>query len=72
MSEPKDFKVGDKVKTTKAHDQWFGYHGEGIIDRIDGDYIDLYVQMGAPITMHIQWIEPYEGDFNWFYRGKSV
>ncbi|MCK4666927.1 hypothetical protein KAU33_09270 [Candidatus Dependentiae bacterium] len=72
MSTPETFKVDDKVKTTKGHDQFFGFHKEGIIERVDGEYIELYTRLGDHISLHTRWIEPYEGDFNWFYRRKLV
>ena len=72
MPESEVFKVGDKVETTKEHDQFFGTHTKGIIDKIDDKYIDLYTQLGDYITMHIKWVRPYKGNFNWFYRRKLV
>lgn len=65
-------KVGDKVETTKAHDQHFDSHEEGIIERVDGDYIELYTRTGEIITMHIKWVQPHKGDINWFYKGKLI
>lgn len=66
------FEVGDKVKTTKDHDKFFGSHEEGILEKIDGDYVDLYVQSGRLLTMHIKWIQTYKGDSIWFYKRKLV
>lgn len=72
MTTPETFKVGDKVRTNKGHDQYFGSHDEGVIERIDGEFIELYTQIGIRISLHVRWIEAYEGDFNWVYKGKSV
>jgi len=64
--------IGDKVETTKAHDQFFGSHEQGIIEKIDDNYVELYTRTGKPVMMHIKWVQAYKGDFNWFYRGKLV
>lgn len=72
MSNPKPFKVGDKVKTNNEHNQCFGSHEEGIIERIDRVYIKLCTKTNNLISLHVKWIEHYEGNSKWFYKGKLV
>lgn len=66
------FEIGDKVETTKEHDHRFGSHEEGIIEKVDDNYIELRTRMGKYISLSNEWVQNYKGDFNWLYKGKLI
>ena len=66
------FKVGDKVEGTEAHSKHFGGTLKGIVEKVDGDYVEVYKNSSGNITLHFKWLQIFEGDFLFFYKGSLV
>ena len=66
------FKVGDKVKGTEAHNKCFGGILKGIVEKVDGDYVEVYKSSSNNVTLHFKWLQMFEGDFLFFYKGSLV
>lgn len=63
---------GDKVETTEDHYSRFDSHHKGVIERVDGDYIDLRCSLAPVLTLHKKWVKRYKGDLLIFYEGKLI
>ncbi|MCK5012875.1 MAG: hypothetical protein KAS66_03565 [Candidatus Omnitrophica bacterium] len=66
------FKVGDKVEGTEAHSKRFGGTLKGIVEKVDGDYVEVYKSSSNNVTLHSKWLQIFEGDFLFFYKGSLV
>lgn len=63
---------GDKVETTDAHYEYFDSHHKGVIERVDGDFVDLRCSSSPVLTLHKKWVKRYKGDLLIFYEGKLI
>lgn len=66
------FKVGDKVEGTEAHSKHFGGDLKGIVEKVDGDYVEVYKSSSRTVELNFKWLRPFEGEFLFFYKGKLV
>lgn len=66
------FKVGDKVEGTEAHSKHFGGTLKGIVEKVDGDYVEVYKSSSNNVTLHFNWLQIFEGDFLFFYKGSLI
>lgn len=60
MSLAKGMNCGDRVQTTKEHDEEIGIHYEGIIDDYapwDYNCFDIMLDNGDIINIHVKYLE---------------
>lgn len=66
------FKVGDKVEGTEAHNKRLGGSLKGIVEKVDGDYVEVYQNSSGNVTLHFNWLQLFEGHLLFFYKGTMV
>ena len=66
------FKVGDKVEGTEAHSKHFGGSLKGIVEKVDGDYVEVYKSSSRTVELHFNWLQAFSGELLFFYKGTMV
>lgn len=66
------FHIRDKVESTKAHDEHFGSHLKGIVEKVDNNYLEVRIRTDKTVVLHSKWMKPFDGELLFFYKGKLV